>query len=383
MKVKCTIVRGGTSKGVLIHRDELPSDPKTRDETILAIFGSPDRRQIDGLGGSDVLTSKLAIVGAPTRDDADIDYTFGQVGIETPYVDYGGYCGNILSAVASYAVDEKFVSVDRTSAKVRVHVTNTGRIVVAEVPVANGRAAEEGAARIFGVPGSGAPIVLNFADTVGSITGKVFPTGRARDRVSVPSVGEIEVSIVDCGNPMIFARLESFRVSVDESADALDARRDLISALEEMRARLAREFDITMPDGSVSEHIPIVALVAPPQDYRSYGSNELITKESCDLVSREFFCGRVHKAYGVGETVCTSFAALLPETIVNSAAGSPCQQNRRIRIGHPSGVIDSEVSLKQVGGSVGADAILVVRTARRIMDGVVHVREGIESASRG
>jgi len=180
MKVKCTIVRGGTSKGVLIHRDELPSDPKTRDETILAIFGSPDRRQIDGLGGSDVLTSKLAIVGAPTRDDADIDYTFGQVGIETPYVDYGGYCGNILSAVASYAVDEKFVSVDRTSAKVRVHVTNTGRIVVAEVPVANGRAAEEGAARIFGVPGSGAPIVLNFADTVGSITGAPAPPKRAR-----------------------------------------------------------------------------------------------------------------------------------------------------------------------------------------------------------
>lgn len=377
MKIKCTIVRGGTSKGVLIHRDELPSEPKRRDEVILAIFGSPDRRQIDGLGGSDVLTSKLAIVGPPTRKGADIDYTFGQVGIEAPYVDYGGYCGNILSAVASYAVDEGFVSVDKSSAKVRVHVTNTGKIVVADVPVANGRAAEEGTARISGVPGTGAPIVLNFADTVGSVTGKVFPTGRPRDRVSVSSIGEIDVSIVDAGNPMIFAHLESFRVSVDESADALDARADLIPTMEEMRIRVARQFDITLPDGSVSEHIPIVALVGPPQDYRSYESNELIAKDSYDLVSREFFCGRVHKAYGVGETVCTSFAALLSGTIVNAAAGSPNQQSRHIRIGHPSGVIDSEVSLKYVGESVRADAILVVRTARRIMDGVVHIRDGI------
>jgi 2-methylaconitate cis-trans-isomerase PrpF len=377
MKIRCTIVRGGTSKGVLIHRDELPSDQKRRDRVILAIFGSPDRRQIDGLGGSDVLTSKLALVGGPTRSDADIDYTFGQVGIEAPYVDYGGYCGNILAAVATYAVDERFVPVDRASARVRVHVTNTGRIVVAEVPVANGRAMEEGVARISGVPGTGAPIVLDFADTIGSVTGSVFPSGRPRDRVSVPSIGEIEVSIVDAGNPMIFASLECFGVSVDESADALDARPDLIPALEGMRVRLARQFNIRMPDGSVSEHIPLVALVGPSQDYRSYGSNESIAKDACDLVSREFFCGRVHKAYGVGETVCASFAALLPGTIVNEAAGSPSERSRRIRIGHPSGVIDSEVTLKQVAGTAAADGIKIVRTARRIMDGVVHVRDGI------
>ena len=377
MKIKCTIVRGGTSKGVLIHRDELPSDPKQRDEVILSIFGSPDRRQIDGVGGSDPLTSKLAIVGPSTRKDADIDYTFGQVGIETPFVDYGGYCGNILSAVASYAVDERFVSVSLPSTKVRVHVTNTGKIVIADVPVTNGRAAEEGNCRISGVPGSGAPIVLNFADTVGSVTGRVFPTGSPLDRVSVPSIGEIDVSIVDAGNPMIFARLESFNVAVDEGPDALDSRSDLIQMIEEMRIRLARQFGITMPDGSVSEHIPLVALLGRPQDYRGYGSNELIAKESCDLVSREFFCGRVHKAYGVGETVCTSFAALLPGTIVNWAAGGPDQQSRHIKIGHPSGVIDSEVTLKNIEGSVRAEGILVVRTARRIMDGVVYVRHGI------
>lgn len=375
MKIRCTIVRGGTSKGVLIHRDELPSDLKRRDEMILSIFGSPDRRQIDGVGGSDPLTSKLAIVGPSTRKDADIDYTFGQVGIETPFVDYGGYCGNILSAVASYAVDEGFVSVSLPTTKVRVHVTNTGKIVIADVPVANGRAAEEGSCRISGVPGSGAPIVLNFADTVSSVTGRIFPTGNPLDRISVPSIGEIDVSIIDAGNPMIFARLESFNVAVEEGPDELDGRSDLIQIIEEMRIRLARQFGITMPDGSVSEHIPLVALVGRPQDYRSYGSKELIAKESCDLVSREFFCGRVHKAYGVGETVCTSFAALLPGTIVNWAAGAPDQRSARIKIGHPSGVIDSEVTLKNDGGPVKAEGILVVRTARRIMDGVVYVRE--------
>ena len=375
MKIKCTIVRGGTSKGVLIHRDELPSDPKRRDEVILSIFGSPDRRQIDGLGGSDPLTSKLAIVGPSTRKDADIDYTFGQVGIETPFVDYGGYCGNILSAVASYAVDEGFVSVSPPSTKVRVHVTNTGKIVIADVPVANGRAAEAGSCRISGVPGSGAPIVLNFADTVGSVTGRIFPTGRPLDRISVPSIGEIDVSIIDAGNPMIFARLDSFNVAVEEGPDELDSREDLIQTIEEMRIRLARQFGITMPDGLVSEHIPLVALVGRPRGYRSYGSNELIARESCDLVSREFFCGRVHKAYGVGETVCTSFAALLPGTIVNWAAGGPDQRSARIKIGHPSGVIDSEVTLKSNDGPVRADGILVVRTARRIMDGVVYVLE--------
>jgi 2-methylaconitate cis-trans-isomerase PrpF len=258
-----------------------------------------------------------------------------------------------------------------------VHVTNTGRMVIADVPVTNGRAAEDGNCRISGVPGSGAPIVLNFADTVGSVTGRIFPTGSPLDRVSVPSIGEIDVSIVDAGNPMIFARLESFNVAVDEGPDVLDSRSDLIQIIEELRIQLARQFGITMPDGSVSEHIPLVALLGRPQDYRSYGSNELIAKESCDLLSREFFCGRVHKAYGVGETVCTSFAALLPGTIVNWAAGGPDQQSRRIKIGHPSGVIDSEVTLKNIEGSVRAEGILVVRTARRIMDGVVYVRGDI------
>jgi len=370
-------MRGGTSKGVLVPRDELPSDPRRRDDVILSIFGSPDRRQIDGLGGSDPLTSKIAIVGTATRKDADIDYTFGQVGIESPFVDYGGYCGNILSAVACYAVDEKFLPIQSPSTKVRVHVTNTGKIVSADVPIKNGQVAQEGTCSIAGVPGTGAPIVLNFCDTIGSVTGKVLPTGNPRDRVIVPSLGGIEVSIVDVGNPMIFARLDSFGVTVDDGLDELDSRSELTQTIEQMRIDLARQFGITMPDGSVSEHIPLVALVGPPGDYRSYASGDKISKGSYDLVSREFLCGRVHKAYGVGETVCTSFAALLPDTIVNWAAGGLGQQSRHVKIGHPSGIIDSEMVLRNVDGSVKVDGILVIRTARRIMDGVVHVHDGV------
>ena len=373
MKIRCTVMRGGTSKGILLPRDELPANPKQQDRVILSIFGSPDRRQIDGLGGADPLTSKVAIIGRPTRKDADIDYTFGQVGIELPFVDYGGYCGNILSAVASYAVDENFVTIQSPTTKVRVHVTNTGKIVSADVAVKDGRVAVEGTCSIAGVPGTAAPIVLNFADTVGSVTGKVLPTGNPRDRVSVPSIGEVDVSIIDVGNPMIFASAEFFGTRADEEPDVLDSRTELIQTIDHMRIQLARQFSITMPDGSVSEHIPLVALVGPPTDYRCYGSGDLISKETFDFSSREFLCGRVHKAYGVGETVCTSFAALLPGTIVNIAAGGLGQQSRMVRIGHPSGIIESEIVFSTEGRERQVDGILVVRTARRILDGLVHV----------
>ena len=170
-------MRGGTSKGIIIRAELLPNEPEQRDAIILKIFGSPDRRQIDGLGGADPLTGKLAIVGTPTRPDADIDYTFAQLGIEEAKVDYGGYCGNISSAVAAYGVDEGFVSVKSPMTTIRIHSTNLGRLIVAEVPVEKGRAAKKGDFVIDGVPGKGASIRLDFSGTAGSTTGQLLPTG--------------------------------------------------------------------------------------------------------------------------------------------------------------------------------------------------------------
>ncbi|MCL2368802.1 MAG: 3-methylitaconate isomerase, partial [Oscillospiraceae bacterium] len=176
--LKCAIVRGGTSKAIFINENELPTEPLLRDRVISAIFGSPDLRQIDGLGGADVLTSKLAIIGPSTRADADLDYTFGQVSFETEMVDYKGNCGNISSAVGPYAIDMGLVKITEPLTSVRIHMKNSGKLLIAEVPVKDGKAAVEGDYQIDGVPGSGARITLNWFDSIGSICGKLLPTGR-------------------------------------------------------------------------------------------------------------------------------------------------------------------------------------------------------------
>jgi 2-methylaconitate cis-trans-isomerase PrpF len=183
--LRCSIVRGGTSKGVFIMKNELPSDPAMRDKVLLAVFGSPDIRQIDGLGGADVLTSKLAIIGPPSRPDADVDYTFGQVSFEAPMVDYNGNCGNISSAVGPFAIDEGLVAATEPVTTVRIHLTNSGHILTALVPVENGKAAVRGDCAIDGVPGSGAKITLDWSQVTGTVSGgKLLPTGNARDVIA-------------------------------------------------------------------------------------------------------------------------------------------------------------------------------------------------------
>ena len=369
--LRCVIVRGGTSKGVILRSEELPDDEDRRDAVILSIFGSPDRRQIDGLGGADPLTSKVAIVGPPSRADADIDYTFGQVLVDKPHVDYGGYCGNILAAVVSYAVDEGFVPRSEPEARVRVHVTNTGRIVAADVPVANGRAREHGDFAIAGVPGTGAPIKIDFADTVGSTTGRLLPTGQPVDRFALGGK-EVAVSVVDTGNPMFFFRLGDFDVAATDGPEEIEQRSTLMRQLEEFRVEAALKLGITLPDGSASDHIPLVALVGGPSDYHAYGTAKQLSNGMMDLVSRELLCGTVHKAYGVGETVCTAAAALIRGTVVNEAAGGLALGDHTIRIGHPSGIIDADVVADVSDDQPEFRRIAIRRTARRIMDGVVH-----------
>jgi 2-methylaconitate cis-trans-isomerase PrpF len=373
MKIPCTIMRGGTSKGIFLRATDLPPPGPARDQTLLRIVGSPDRRQIDGLGGADPLTSKVAILGAPSRSDADIDYTFGQIGIETGYVDYGGYCGNILAGVAAYAVDEGFVKTNADKVEVRVYVTNTDRIVYAHVPACNGRFQSEGGLRIAGVPGSGAPILLNFAKTAGSVSGRVLPSGRWVDMIEVDGMGQLEISLVDVGNPMIFARLSDFGIEPTLGPDQLDPRRDLIDRIEIIRRQVAHQFKITMVGGSVSENIPLVALVGPPQDYVAYGSKATVGASEVDFISREFFAGRLHKAYGIGETVCTVAAALTEGTLVHQATRAPRISARHVSFGHPSGALSVEVDADTSQIEPVFRSIIVPRTARRILDGFVHI----------
>jgi 2-methylaconitate cis-trans-isomerase PrpF len=365
-------MRGGTSKGVLLRREDLPADPAKRDRIILRIFGSPDRRQIDGLGGADPLTSKVAILGPPSRPDADIDYLFGQVAIESASIDYGGYCGNILAGVAAYAVDEGVVKIDGVSALVRVNVANTNRIVRATVPVAGGKFEPDGDLTIAGVPGTGSLILLDFAETAGSLTGKIFPSCRPMDSIEIPGIGNIELSIVDIGNPMIFVRLSDFGVGPKEGPDQLDGR-GIVGTIEVIRRGVSDKFKLLMPDGSLSNNIPLVSLVGPPATYTAYGSGQVIAAAEVDFLARQFFAGRLHKAYGIGETTCTVAAAMLQGTLVHAAAGMPRAGDRTVRFGHPSGVIGVEV---EVGGTTETPVfrkIAISRTARRILDGSVYV----------
>jgi 2-methylaconitate cis-trans-isomerase PrpF len=370
MKIPCTIMRGGTSKGIILRSDTLPSDPLARDSIILKIFGSPDRRQIDGLAGADPLTSKVALVGPASRADADIDYTFADVLIEKPVVDYSGYCGNVTSAVAAYAVDEGFLTAVEPVTVVRIHNTNTQRIIRAQVTVRDGRAVEIGDVEIAGVPGTAAPIYLDFADTAGSISGTLLPAGTS---VELRAPSPIRASIVDIGNPMVFVRAGDFGVATTDGPDELNARQDLLARLEEIRVQGAQYLGLVRNGRAVSASIPAVALVAGPADYQAYSSKRPIAADSMDFWSREIFIGSVHKAYGVSETVCSTVAALIPGTVVHDVSRAGAAARGRVRLGHPSGVIEARVAVDLAGVQPVVNEVSVVRTARRIMDGMVYV----------
>jgi len=377
MKLRCTIMRGGTSKALVVRSDDLPSDATARDRVLLALFGSPDRRQINGLGGADPLTSKVAIVASPSVGDADIDYTFGQVSITDSRIDYAGYCGNVLAAVAQFAVNEGYVkpSPSASTARVHVHVTNVGRIITADVPLENGVAGEHGGYEIAGVPGSGAPIRIDFSRAVGSITGRLLPSGNPVDSIDVPGHGSVTISVVDAGNPMVFVAASVFGLRGTESPEQLDPRQELIATLEDIRTRVASRHGIMGPDGKPSDNIPLLALVSPPATYRPYEGKAQVNAATMDFCSIEFFCTKVHKAYGVGETVCTAAAALVPETVVGQMVAKHARGRGGVRFGHPSGVIEVETDCAWDEGASEPRiyTIALYRTARLIMDGVANI----------
>ncbi len=370
-KIPCVIMRGGTSKGIYIKSNHLPSSPEERDLAVMAIFGSPDVRQIDGLGGADPLTSKLAIIGPSTHPDADIDYTFAQVSIDQPVVDYAGNCGNISAGVGPFAIDEGFVAALEPVTSVRIHNTNSGKILIAEVEVVDGRAKVSGDCKIAGVPGTGSKIMLNFAGTAGSSTGKLLPTGNVVDQINTPS-GSIEASIVDCANPMVFVRAEDVGITGIESPQEIDANEELLARLEEIRAEVAVR--IGMADDSASATakspaFPMIAMVSKAREYKDFTTGNPINQEDVSFVSRLMFMQVLHKTYAGTGTVCTGAAAKIPGTIVNEMTAED-DSVKLVRIGHPAGVIAIEAKVTE--GKVERAAF--ARTARRMMEGYVFVK---------
>jgi 2-methylaconitate cis-trans-isomerase PrpF len=376
--LRCAIVRGGTSKAVFIMMNEYPKDPAKRDAVILAVYGSPDVRQIDGLGGADVLTSKHAIISRSSRPDADVDYTFAQVSFESAFVDYAGNCGNISSVVGPFAIDEGFVEPAEPITTVRIRMTNSDKILIAEVPVTGGKAMVDGDFSIDGVPDTGAKIAMDWSDVVGGVTGKLLPTGNAKDTIDVDGV-KYTVSIVDVGNPVVFVHAASLNMKGTESPNQIESNQPVMELIEKIRGRatvMCGMVDKPENAKTISPYVPCFFVVSPPADYKTINGT-IVKAEEIDLVARALFMLKAHKAIQVSGSLCTGAAARVPGTIVGDVLRETARTRSTIYMGHPSGTFPGEAEAETVDGQVKIKRLRVFRTARRIMEGYVYVRKSV------
>jgi len=369
-------------QGRFLRESDLPIDEVERSRTILSIFGSPDRRQIDGLGGADPLTSKLAIIGPvrtgePRAAGTHLTYTFGQVEIAHPEIDWLSLCGNISSAVGAFAIYEGYVTPGEPVTQVRVFNTNLKRVLTIEVPVKEGCPLEQGAYSIPGVPGTGAKILIDFSDTAGAATGALLPTGRPIDRLDIPGVGEIDASLVDIGNAHVFVRAGDLGLRGTENAAQLDADHELRARLERIRGVAAERMGMIKDAARSREEspaTPILGIVSPPASYRDENGGSVVNESEVDLVSRLMFMQQTHKTYAGTSTVCTGVASRLTGTLVHEVTRMQMRGADTVRIGHPAGVIETETQVEKTAanGYIVQRATLG-RTARRIMEGYVFV----------
>ncbi|KWX23833.1 hypothetical protein AFM11_13820 [Mycolicibacterium wolinskyi] len=342
--VKCMLMRGGTSKGTYFLADDLPRDPGERDDLLLRIMGSPDPRQIDGVGGGHPLTSKVAVV---SRNGAGVDYLFLQVSVDQALVSDRQNCGNLLAGVGPFAIERGLVAATDGQTAVPIRMTNTGGRAIAHVPTPAGVVEYAGTTSIDGVPGTAAAIVLDFEDTAGSSCGALLPTGQVQDVIA-----EVPVTCVDNGMPTVVLRAADLGVRGDESPTELESDQRLRELLERVRLEAGKRMNL----GDVSDlTVPKLTIVSPP---RSGGV----------IATRTFIPHRVHASIGVLGAASVAVAAALPDSVAAGIAdpsGGP-----RMRIEHPTGALEVEVELD--GERVRRTAI--VRTARKLFDGTVFPR---------
>jgi 2-methylaconitate cis-trans-isomerase PrpF len=358
--VDCVIMRGGTSKGVMFAEKDLPMDPQTRERLLLSVMGTPDPRQIDGLGGADPLTSKVCIIGPPSQPDTDIDYTYAMIGIEERMVSWSTNCGNLSAAAGVYAIEEGLVEAQEPFTTVRIYNTNTKQIFQAIVPVRNGKPLVLGDYVIPGVPGSGAEIRLDFSRTTGSATGKLLPTGNRRDKLHVAKLGQtIEVSIVDVAKPTVYFRAEEIGMTgTERPQDFTPELLDRLNAIREAAA-LMIGFD-------KDSRVPTPVTVAPPATYTNFMTGKPVPAESMSFSARRVLGvpPKPHKAFAATGAVCTAVAAILEGTVLNDVYVD--RGGGVVKIGHPTGVFPVIAKLAADGSVLEAS---YSRTARRIMDG--------------
>ena len=375
-KIPAVFMRGGTSRAVCFREEVLaPYLPPVRERIILAALGSPDvhGRQIDGLGGGTSSLSKVVIVGRSTETDSDVTFTFGQVDVRTPHIDWSGTCGNMAAAVGPFAIDENIIPAVEPVTTVRVLSTNTGKRYIAHVPVCAGQAVVEGEYTIDGVPAPGACITLEYPDPGGSLGGALLPTGLPRQPCELVDSRVVTISVVDATIPTVFVRAEELGADATQLAPVLDADPVLQRTLEEIRCRAAVLLGLTPSLEKAHEqfqHTPKVVLVAPPAAYLA-SSGKRVEAGSIDLLVRAISMRNTHRTVPGTVAMCTALAAQVEGTVVHEVTRRVATHG--IRIGHPAGFMEVGATVSRRDGRWYAERVTTKRTARRIMEGAVLV----------
>lgn len=371
--VEGRLIRGGTSRGLFVRKSALPVglDDDLIDPLALELFGSPDPIQVDGIGGSHSHTSKLMVVAPSERDGVAVDYTFGQVAVDRPVVDWGGNCGNLTSAIGAFALLEGMADATGPTTELTLYNTNTDTAIEQTIPTAGGQPAISGDYSIDGVAGTGARIDSAFLDPAGGVLGSLFPTGNVTDEVTVD--GEtVEVSLVDVTNPCVYVRAADLGLDGTELPDALSATTGLLDRLEAIRGAVCEQIgrvEHAADAATESPTVPFVAAVAPPQGYACSNGGSVAADE-IDITARIVTTQTPHHAYAMTGAMCLAAAARLPGTIPNEVV-RPAESNAPVRIGHPKGRIAVDVT---TGDDRSVESVTVGRTFRPIMDGSVYYR---------
>ncbi|MBX4265074.1 2-methylaconitate cis-trans isomerase PrpF family protein [Clostridium estertheticum] len=364
-KTPCTIMRGGTSKAVFFKYEDMPKDKTNWSDFLLDVMGSPDARQIDGLGGANSLTSKVAIIKKSDNEDYDIEYTFAQVSLTERMVDFKGNCGNISSAVGPFAINEGLVDATNSKIEVKILNTNTNKLIISEVEIENGQAKVSGDTNIPGVPNPGSPIYLAFYNSEGAVTGKLLPTGNVIDTIKT-SIGKIDISIVDAANPLVFMNAKDIGLKGTELPDELTEGN--LKLIEEIRSIAAEMCGFASKEEATkkSPAVPKATVISAPAEYVDLSGNKR-NKEDMDVVVRMMSMQKPHRAIAITGAVCITTAANIEGTLVNKLVKD---NSSKVKIAHPGGIMETVAIVK----NTKVECVKVVRTARRIMEGYVYTR---------
>jgi len=383
-KIPAAYMRGGTSKGVFFRLQDLPERCQqpgpARDALLLRVIGSPDPygKQIDGMGGATSSTSKAVILSRSTRADHDVDYQFGQVAIDSAFVDWSGNCGNLSAAVGPFAIASGLVDATRVPrnglATVRIWQANIGKTIVAQVPITNGQVQETGDFELDGVTFPAAEVQLEFMDPAdeGEDGGAMFPTGRLVDDLEVPGVGTFKATLISAGIPTIFLDAEDLGYTGTELQAAINGDKAALARFETIRAwgAVLMRLIHTVDEAARRQHTPKIAFVARPRDYTASSGKQVLATD-VDLLVRALSMGQLHHAMMGTAAVAIGTAAAVPGTLVNLAAGGG--ERSAVRFGHPSGTMRVGAEARLVDGQWTVTKALMSRSARVLMEGHLRV----------